>query len=383
MENSLMNTYGATTVITKGNGCYLYDDNNKEYIDFTSGIGVNCLGYNDPDWTEAVTKQVTTLQHCSNLFLNPATVTLSNKLTQLAGMSKVFFANSGAEANEGAIKLARKYSSDKYGNNRGKVLTLKQSFHGRTMLTLKATGQPEKFHKYFFPFPEGFDYVEANNIEAFKSALTDDVCAIMMEAIQGEGGVHPLNKEFVQEVVKICNEKDILVIFDEVQCGIGRTGKLFGFNNFDIKPDIVSCAKGLGAGLPMGAVLCNEKLKDVFNPGDHGSTFGGNPVSCAGASVVLDKLCNENSYNEINKKGQLIKDLLNKANLSNVVEIRGMGLMLGIEIKENSADIRKKAEENGILVLTAGPKVIRLLPPLVISEDDIKKGINVLIDLLK
>lgn len=383
MENSLMNTYGATTVITKGNGCYLYDDNNKEYIDFTSGIGVNCLGYNDPDWTEAVTKQVTTLQHCSNLFLNPATVTLSNKLTQLADMSKVFFANSGAEANEGAIKLARKYSSDKYGNNRGKVLTLKQSFHGRTMLTLKATGQPEKFHKYFFPFPEGFDYVEANNIEAFKSALTDDVCAIMMEAIQGEGGVHPLNKEFVQEVVKICNEKDILVIFDEVQCGIGRTGKLFGFNNFDIKPDIVSCAKGLGAGLPMGAVLCNEKLKDVFNPGDHGSTFGGNPVSCAGASVVLDKLCNENSYNEINKKGQLIKDLLNKANLSNVVEIRGMGLMLGIEIKENSADIRKKAEENGILVLTAGPKVIRLLPPLVISEDDIKKGINVLIDLLK
>lgn len=383
MENSLMNTYGATTVITKGNGCYLYDDNNKEYIDFTSGIGVNCLGYNDPDWTEAVTKQVTTLQHCSNLFLNPATVTLSNKLTQLTGMSKVFFANSGAEANEGAIKLARKYSSDKYGNNRGKVLTLKQSFHGRTMLTLKATGQPEKFHKYFFPFPEGFDYVEANNIDAFKSALTDDVCAIMMEAIQGEGGVHPLNKEFVQEVVKICNEKDILVIFDEVQCGIGRTGKLFGFNNFDIKPDIVSCAKGLGAGLPMGAVLCNEKLKDVFNPGDHGSTFGGNPVSCAGALVVLDKLCNENSYNEINKKGQLIKDLLNKANLSNVVEIRGMGLMLGIEIKENSADIRKKAEENGILVLTAGPKVIRLLPPLVISEDDIKKGINVLIDLLK
>ncbi len=383
MENSLMNTYGATTVITKGNGCYLYDDNNKEYIDFTSGIGVNCLGYNDPDWTEAVTKQVTTLQHCSNLFLNPATVTLSNKLTQLAGMSKVFFANSGAEANEGAIKLARKYSSDKYGNNRGKVLTLKQSFHGRTMLTLKATGQPEKFHKYFFPFPEGFDYVEANNIDAFKSALTDDVCAIMMEAIQGEGGVHPLNKEFVQEVVKICNEKDILVIFDEVQCGIGRTGKLFGFNNFDIKPDIVSCAKGLGAGLPMGAVLCNEKLKDVFNPGDHGSTFGGNPVSCAGALVVLDKLCNENSYNEINKKGQLIKDLINKANLSNVVEIRGMGLMLGIEIKENSADIRKKAEENGILVLTAGPKVIRLLPPLVISEDDIKKGINVLIDLLK
>ena len=205
----------------------------------------------------------------------------------------------------------------------------------------------------------------------------------MMEAIHGEGGVHPHNKEFVQEVVKICNEKDILVIFDEVQCGIGRTGKLFGFNNFDIKPDIVSCAKGLGAGLPMGAVLCNEKLKDVFNPGDHGSTFGGNPVSCAGALVVLDKLCNENSYNEINKKGQLIKDLINKANLSNVVEIRGMGLMLGIEIKENSADIRKKSEENGILVLTAGPKVIRLLPPLVISEDDIKKGINVLIDLLK
>lgn len=384
MENSLMNNYAPLSpVIEKGEGVKLYDTNGKEYIDFTSGIGVNCLGYNNPKWVSAISNQAAKLQHCSNIFLNPVTVELSNKLTKAADMNKVFFANSGAEANEGAIKLARKYSSDKYGNNRGKVLTLKQSFHGRTMLTLKATGQPEKFHKYFFPFPEGFDYVEANNIDAFKSALTDDVCAIMMEAIQGEGGVHPLNKEFVQEVVKICNEKDILVIFDEVQCGIGRTGKLFGFNNFDIKPDIVSCAKGLGAGLPMGAVLCNEKLKDVFNPGDHGSTFGGNPVSCAGALVVLDKLCNENSYNEINKKGQLIKDLINKANLSNVVEIRGMGLMLGIEIKENSADIRKKAEENGILVLTAGPKVIRLLPPLVISEDDIKKGINVLIDLLK
>ena len=383
MENSLMNTYGATTVITKGNGCYLYDDNNKEYIDFTSGIGVNCLGYNDPDWTEAVTKQVTTLQHCSNLFLNPATVTLSNKLTQLAGMSKVFFSNSGAEANEGAIKLARKYSSDKYGNNRGKVLTLKQSFHGRTMLTLKATGQPEKFHKYFFPFPEGFDYVEANNIDAFKSALTDDVCAIMMEAIQGEGGVHPLDKNFVLETCKLAKEKDILIIFDEVQCGIGRTGTLFGYNHFNITPDIVTCAKGLGGGLPIGAVLCNDKLSDTFNPGDHGSTFGGNPVICSGSLSVLKQICNTDSYNQIILKGQLIKDTILNSNLTSVKDVRGLGLMIGIEITGDSSFIQKKALENGLLVLTAGKNVIRLLPPLNTSIDNIKEGINILISTLK
>lgn len=382
MKNSLMNTYAPLSpIIEKGDGVKLFDTNGKEYIDFTSGIGVNCLGYNHPAWTKAINEQVTKLQHCSNIFLNPVTVKLSNKLTSISGMKNVFFANSGAEANEGAIKIARKYSFDKYGEGRSTVLTLKQSFHGRTITTLTATGQ-DKFHKYFMPFPAGFDYTPANNIEELKKHLTDDVCAVMMEAIQGEGGVHPLDKSFVQEVCSICKDKDILVIFDEVQAGMVRTGKLFGFNHFDVQPDIVSLAKGLGAGLPIGAVLCNEKTSTTLNPGDHGSTFGGNPVVCAGALVVLDELCNEDSYKSVTEKGNFIKSKFNSANLDNVVEVRGLGLMLGIEIKGSSADIQKAAIEKGLLVLTAGPNVIRLLPPLVIDNENLEKGIDILIDLL-
>ena len=382
MEHSLMNTYSPLSpVLEKGEGVYLYDTNGKKYLDLTSGIGVNSLGYNNSKWTSAIEKQIHNLQHCSNIFLNPTTIELSNKLTKLASMSKVFFANSGAEANEGAIKLARKYSFDKYGEGRNKILTLKQSFHGRTITTLKATGQ-EKFHKYFFPFPEGFDYVEANNIEDFKSKLSNDVCAIIMESIQGEGGVHSLTEEFVQTVTSLCKEKDVLVIFDEVQCGIARTGKLFGYNHFDVNPDIVTLAKGLGAGLPIGAILCNQKTSSVFNPADHGSTFGGNPVSCAGAIVVLDEICNEGTYASIEKKGQLVKTLLNNSSSSKIKEIRGKGLILGIEIEGSSSEVQKKAAEKGLLVLTAGPNVIRLLPPLIISEDELSDGINTLISCL-
>ena len=246
-KNHLVNSYGRLDpVIVKGSGVYLYDQNDNKYLDFTSGIGVSCLGYGNKKWIEATSSQLGTLVHSSNIFLNEPSVKLAKELTEKAGMKKVFFGNSGAEANEGAIKLARKYSFDKYGEGRSTVLTLIQSFHGRTITTLKATGQ-EKFHKYFYPFTEGFNYVKANDINDFKEKLTSDVCAIMLEAIQGEGGVIPLDKAFVQEVVKICNEKDVLVIFDEVQCGIARTGKLFGYENFDVKADIVTVAKGLGA----------------------------------------------------------------------------------------------------------------------------------------
>lgn len=383
MKNSLMNTYALLSpIMCKGEGVYLFDTDNNKYLDFTSGIGVNSLGYCHPKWTEAITKQATTMQHCSNIFVNPTTIEASNKFCEKAEMSKVFFCNSGAEANEGAIKLAKKYSFDKYGEGRNKILSLKQSFHGRTITTLKLNGQ-DKFHKYFFPFPEGIDYVEANNIEDFKNKATDDVCAIIMEAIQGEGGVHPLNKDFVQQVVDICNKKDILVIFDEVQCGIGRTGKLFGFQNFHVKPNIISTAKGIGAGLPMGAILADEKTAAAFKPGDHGSTFGGNPVACAGSLVVLDEICNEESYKKICANGALIKDKITAANLYQVVEVRGMGLMLGIEVKGNSSNIQKKAIDNGLLVLTAGPHVVRLLPPLIIEKEDIEKGIDILIKVLQ
>lgn len=379
----LMNTYATLPIeISHGEGSYLYDINDKKYIDFTSGIGVNSLGYNNSEWKNSIISQLNNFQHLSNIFTNNSTVSLAKKLCELSGMSKVFFANSGAEANECAIKLARKYSFNKYGEGRGTILSLKQSFHGRTLATLTATGQ-DKFHNYFFPFPTGFNYVTANSINDLKEKLTSDVCAIMMEAIQGEGGVHPLDKDFVLATCKLAKEKDILIIFDEVQCGIARTGNLFGYNNFNVEPDIVTCAKGLGAGLPIGAVLCNENLSTTFQPGDHGSTFGGNPVVCSGAASVLNQLCNTNSYSEIIFKGKLIKETILNENLKIVKDVRGLGLMLGIEVDGDSSIVQKKALENGLLVLTAGKNVVRLLPPLNISVEDVEAGLNILVKVLK
>lgn len=380
MQNNLplMSTYSYLPVnLVKGDGSYLFDDKGNKYLDFTSGIGVNSLGYGNPDWVKAITDAAGSLQHISNIFLNSTTLKLAEELIKKTNMCKVFFSNSGAEANEGAIKLARKYSFDKYGLNRNKVLTLNNSFHGRTLAALTATGQ-DKFHNYFFPFPEGFDYFEANNITDFKNKLSSDVCAVMMEAIQGEGGVNPLNKDFVDEVYKICKENDIILIFDEVQCGIGRTGKVFGFQHFHIQPDIVTMAKGLGAGLPIGGLLCNKKLSEVFNPGDHGTTFGGNPVSCSGALVVLDKICNEDMLNEIKEKGEYLMQLLKDINSPLIKDIRGKGLMIGVEVATTPSEIQKKALEKGLLVLTAGKNVIRLLPPLIISKEEIKEGVKIL-----
>lgn len=381
-KQHLINSYNRLDpVITKGEGVYLYDQDNNKYLDFTSGIGVSSLGYGNKKWIEATSKQLSTLTHASNIFLTEPSVKLAKELTDKAGMKKVFFGNSGAEANEGAIKLVRKYSFDKYGEGRSTILTLIQSFHGRTITTLKATGQ-DKFHQFFYPFTEGFNYVKANDIEDFKEKLTSDVCAIMMEAIQGEGGVIPLDKNFVQEVVKICNEKDIIVIFDEVQCGIARTGKLFGYQNFGIEPDIVTVAKGLGAGLPIGGFLCNEKLEDVFKPGDHGSTFGANPVVCSGALVVLDELCNKKSYDTITEKGAYVKELVENAHNPQVVDVRGIGLMLGIKVKCSPTLVQKECMKKGLFVLTAGKDVVRLLPPLVIEKEELKLGIDIILDVL-
>lgn len=381
-KNHLVNSYGRLDpVIVKGEGVYLYDQDNNKYLDFTSGIGVSSLGYSNKKWVAATSAQLSKLAHASNIFYTEPSVKLAKELTEKAGMKKVFFGNSGAEANEGAIKLARKYSFDKYGKGRNTILTLIQSFHGRTITTLKATGQ-EKFHKYFYPFTEGFNYVKANDINDFKEKLTPDVCAIILEAIQGEGGVIPLDKSFVQEAVKICNEKDVLVIFDEVQCGIARTGKLFGYENFDVKPDIVTVAKGLGAGLPIGGFLCNEKVQDVFHPGDHGSTFGANPVVCSGALVVLDELCNVSSYNAIKEKGAYVKQLVENADIPQIVDVRGMGLMIGIKVKCDPSTVQQECLKKGLLVLTAGKDVIRLLPPLVISKEELKQGIGIILDVL-
>ena len=378
----LMHTYAPLPIIiTHGEGSCLFDENNKKYIDFTSGIGVSSVGYNNKKLNEAILNQLNSFAHLSNIFLSTPTVKLANKLTTISKMSKVFFSNSGAEANEGALKLAKKYSYMKYGGKRNKILSLKNSFHGRTLATLTATGQ-DKFHKYFDPFPDGYDYVTPNSIEDFKEKLTDDVCAIIMEAIQGEGGVNLLNSNFVQEVCNVCKEKDVLIIFDEVQCGLGRTGHIFCFQEFGVEADIITLAKGLGGGLPIGAILCNEKLSNTFTPGDHGSTFGGNPVVCAGALAVLDQICNDELLSSVQAKGKFIRQTLTKSKLPLVKNIRGLGLMIGIEVSCPPDEIQKKALEKGLLILTAGKNVVRLLPPLTISEIEIKKGLAILLKCL-
>lgn len=377
----IMHTYGRYDVALKsGKGAVAYDENGKKYIDVSSGIGVNSLGYCNDGWVEAVTKQAGTIQHMSNYFYSEQASSLAEKLCTLTGMSKVCFGNSGAEANECAIKIARKYSFDKYGEGRNGIITLKNSFHGRTVTTLSATGQ-DVFHNYFFPFTEGFSYVEAGNMNALKNAVNKNTCAVMLELIQGEGGVNILDKDYVQSLVKFCNENDILVIVDEVQTGIGRTGKLFAFENYEILPDLVTVAKGLGGGLPIGLCMCGEKLKDVMSPSTHGTTFGANPVVCAGANYVLDTITADGFLGEVNKKGAYIEEKVSK--FENVKNVRRMGLMIGIELKSGDAhDIAVKCVENGLLIITA-KDLLRMLPPLVITYDEIDEALKILENTLK
>lgn len=368
------NTYGRFPVaIKEGKGALCKDFDGKEYIDFSSGIGVNSLGFCDEGWVSAVTKQLTTLQHISNLYYTEPCINTAKHLCEKTGMKKVFFSNSGAESNEGAIKCARKYSYIKYGEGRNKVITLVNSFHGRTVTTLAATGQ-DVFHKYFFPFTEGFEYVPANDIDALKNAVDDSVCAVMMELIQGEGGVMPLDKDYVKQVRAFCDEKDIILIVDEVQTGVGRTGKLFCFQNYDILPDVVSVAKGIGGGLPLGCVMFSDKTENVLVAGDHATTFGGNPVATAGAEYIL-KTMDDDFLNEVEKKGEYMREKI--LSMPHVVGIDGLGLMMGIRLDDSiiSADVVKKGIANGVLLLTAKAKV-RLLPPLNITYDEIDRGLE-------
>lgn len=384
-DEYVMGTYARYKVVLKeGKGSVLKDADGKKYIDFTSGIGVNSLGVAHDGWVAAVSKQLNTLQHISNYYYTEPCAKLAEKLVKLAKMSKVFFSNSGAEANEGAIKLARKYSFDKYGKGRGTIITLKDSFHGRTLTTLAATGQ-EVFHNFFFPFPEGFRFIERNNLEDFKREVENnsDICAVMFEPIQGESGVNLINKEYTLEVRKVCDEKDILLIFDEVQTGIARTGKVFGHEYFDISADIVTLAKGLGGGLPIGAFLCNKKLENTLDAGKHGSTYGGNPAVCAGALEVLNTVSELEFLTEVNKKGEYIADKVKSFASDTVIEIRQRGLMIGIQIKGTPKAYVQKCLDNGLLVLGAGTDVVRFLPPLNISYEEIDEGIAILESVLK
>lgn len=379
-DNSLMPTYAHFPVsIEKGSGATFIDSEGNEVIDFGSGIGVNSLGYNNKGWMNAVTEQLKKVQHTSNLYYNSTVAEYAEKLCKKTGFDRVFLCNSGAEANECAIKLARKYSYDKYGENRYNIITLVNSFHGRTMATITATGQ-EHYHKFFNPFVQGFKYVESGNTEEFLKNADDTVCAIILEVVQGEGGVVPTDFEYLKTVEKVCKEKDILLIIDEVQTGMGRTGKLFAYEYAGISPDVVTSAKGIGNGLPMGACLCTAKCANVLTAGTHGTTFGGNPVACAGANYILDTLTDE-FLNEVAEKGEYIRNELLK--IDEVNSVSGLGMMVGIELKtKNAGEIAKKCSENGLLILTAKNK-LRMLPPLVITKDEIDKGLKILEKFLK
>ena len=376
-DRYVMHTYARFPVdIDHGENATLWSADGKEYIDFTSGIGVDSVGCADPRWVAAVAAQAAKVGHMSNLFYTQPCGELAERLCRRAGMSAAFFCNSGAESNEAIIKLARKWSYDKYGKGRATILTLKGSFHGRTIATLSATGQ-DVFHDYFFPFNEGFRYAEPT-LDGVSQVAGHDVCAVLVELIQGESGVWPLEESFVQGLAELCAKRDWLLLVDEVQTGIGRTGTLFCYQQYGISPDAVSFAKGIAGGLPLGGILADEKCRDVLGPGTHATTFGGNPVCCAAALATLDIL-DEEMMGEIADKGDYLRRAIEAMDLPALGKTRGLGLMIGIEVAPGGSnrEIARRLMDNGLLVLTAGP-AIRLLPPLTITKDEMDKGLAIL-----
>ncbi len=369
------NTYGRFPLtLVKGKGSLVWDDAGKEYIDLSAGIAVNTFGVADDEWVAAVTAQLGTLQHMSNLYYTEPCVRLAEALCTRTGMKKVFFGNSGAEANECAIKAARKYAAAKKGKEYHKIITLRNSFHGRTVTTLAATGQ-DVFHQDFTPLTPGFVYATANCCEELDIILAEHkVAAIMLEVVQGEGGVNPLDPDYVRYIAELARRHDLLIICDEVQIGNGRSGQLYGYMNYDITPDIVSTAKGLAGGLPLGATLLGEKVQDVLDPGSHGSTFGGNPVACAGALNIIQRLDEELLAGVRERSAYICREL---QNAPGVASISGLGLMLGIKTVKPAADVIDACRENGVLVIKAKDKV-RLLPALNIPMEQLQRAIAVL-----
>ena len=364
--------------IERGEGAYVFDKDGNKYLDFVGGIAVNGLGHCHPAIVKCLQERAETILHCSNYFYNEPAVQTAKLIVENSCFDKVLFANSGAEANEGQIKLARKYAKDHGHPERFVVITMKNSFHGRTLATCTATGQ-YAVHRYFEPLPSGFRYAEFNNLQSVKDIMDEYVCAILTEPVQGEGGVRPLDKAMVQALAKLCQEKDWLLLVDEVQTGIGRTGTLFAYQQFDIQPDVVSFAKGIAGGLPLGGILASEKCATVLTPGTHGSTFGGNPVVCAGANVVVDRM-DQSFLANVNERAVQLRAGI--AKLPHVKSISGIGLMVGIEFYDlKAADVLAACREAGLLVLTAKTR-LRLLPPLTLSEHDVDMALEILSDVL-
>lgn len=386
MANELMNTYTRIPVeFARGEGVKLWSTSGKEYLDFGAGIAVNALGHGHPALVKAVADQAAKLIHTSNYYTTDTATAFAAELVAAcskAGMQKVFLANSGAEANEGAVKIARKYSLVKYGPGRHRVVTLKGSFHGRTITTLAATGQ-DKFHKDFGPFTEGFVYIESGSMEALKAAFDGTVCALLMEPVQGESGIRPLDPAFVEAAAALCKEHDVLLAFDEIQSGVGRTGSFLACEDFKVEADIVTLAKGLAGGVPIGAVLAGARCAEVLQPGDHGSTFGGNPLAAAAGRAVLKVVTSPAFLADVAKKGAFIKATVEGWKLSCVKEVRAKGLMVGIDIDKAAWPLALAAAEKGLLVLTAGPNTLRLLPPLVITQAELAEGLALLKTILQ
>lgn len=366
-------------VLDHGDGPYVYDTQGKKYIDFLAGIAVNVVGHNYKPLVDAVSRQAAKMIHCSNLYYTEVQVEAAEKLKKLSGMDKVFFGNSGAEANEGAIKLARKYATD-IDPEKIQIISAIHSFHGRTIATLTATGQ-DHYHHGFGPLPAGFDYVPFNDIEALEAKMSDKTCAVMLEAIQGEGGVHVPDEDYLPKVRALCDKYNAVLIFDEVQCGMGRTGTFFGCQQFDVKPDIVTLAKGLAGGVPIGAFMATDKVASVFHAGDHGSTFGGNPLACAAACVVLDTLINDNLMDNVKEVGSYLKskfEAYKEKYPTLIKEVRGRGLILGMELTRPGREIANECLDYGAIINCTAGNVLRFVPPLNITKEHVDELIAIL-----
>ncbi len=378
-DKYIMNTYKRLPlVIEKGEGVYLFDENGNKFLDFVAGIAVNCLGYGNKKFIDAVSSQLELFNHCSNIYYNKPQTAVAEMLVENSCFDKVFFCNSGAESIEAALKLCRKFgNSKKEGCN--EIITMKNSFHGRTLGAITATGQ-EKYQKGLTPLLPNIFYGEYNNLESIKELINENTCAILMEVIQGEGGVIPADKEFLEQIRTLCNEHDILLVFDEVQTGIGRTGKLFAYENYNVEPDIICLAKGLASGIPIGAMMAKEKAAKHFAPGDHASTFGGNPIAMSGAKVVLDEIINQKLLQNVRQVGDYLKAELKVLKMKYpdiILDVRGLGLMLGVECNAPTSEIISECQKNGLLLIGAGHNVIRFVPPLVISKADVDEAVSV------
>lgn len=383
-QEVFMTTYKQLPIVlVKGEGNYVYDAEGKKYLDFVAGIATNALGYSYEPLKEAIQEQVNQLTHCSNLYFNEPSIEAAEYLVKLSGLDKVFFCNSGAEANEAALKLAKRYINLYVDPNKSTIVTMKNSFHGRTIATVSATGQT-KYHDGFAPLFEGIKYTAFNDLEALEEAIDDQTAILMIEPIQGEGGIRPSEKAFLQKARQICDEKKVVLIFDEVQCGIGRTGKAFAYEHFGVQPDIVSLAKGLGAGFAVGAIVANEKVAKGFEPGSHASTFGGNPIATTAAKVILKALDDGPLLDHVTYVGgHLSKGLLAlKDKYDLVVDVRGLGLMMAIELSKPVGEIIGQAMDRGLLLINSGTHVVRFVPPLTISAEEIDDMLTILDSIL-